>query len=106
MIEKLTHFDTRGRAVMVDVTAKQETSRTAIAKGRIRVSADTMTAIPRGQRRQGRRAGRGACGGHHGGEAHQRPHPHVSPADDRQNLGGLQHSGGNQRDRVRMHRLP
>ena len=53
MIEKLTHFDTRGRAVMVDVTAKQETSRTAIAKGRIRVSADTMTAIREGSAAKG-----------------------------------------------------
>ena len=42
MIEKLTHFDSRGQAVMVDVTAKAETDRTAIAKGRIRVSAMTM----------------------------------------------------------------
>ena len=53
MIEKLTHFDTHGRAVMVDVTAKQETSRTAIAKGRIRVSADTMTAIREGSAAKG-----------------------------------------------------
>ena len=53
MIEKLTHFDNHGRAVMVDVTAKQETSRTAIAKGRIRVSADTMTAIREGSAAKG-----------------------------------------------------
>lgn len=38
MIEKLTHFDPEGRAVMVDVTAKTDTARTAVAKGRIRVS--------------------------------------------------------------------
>ena len=53
MIEKLTHFDSKGQAVMVDVTAKQETSRTAIAKGRIRVSADTMTAIREGTAAKG-----------------------------------------------------
>ena len=45
MIEKLTHFDEKGQAVMVDVTQKGDTARTAVAKGRIRVSADTMRAI-------------------------------------------------------------
>ena len=45
MIEKLTHFDENGQAIMVDVTGKRETARTAVAKGRIRVSADTMRAI-------------------------------------------------------------
>ena len=60
MIEKLTHFDGNGQAVMVDVTAKNETERTAVAKGRIRVSPDTMTAI--------------------------RPDSHVPSADDWQDL--------------------
>ena len=53
MIEKLTHFDGNGQAVMVDVTAKNETERTAIAKGRIRVSPDTMTAIREGSAAKG-----------------------------------------------------
>lgn len=53
MIEKLTHFDSRGQAVMVDVTAKAETDRTAIAKGRIRVSAMTMQAILEGTAKKG-----------------------------------------------------
>ncbi|HIS94429.1 MAG TPA: cyclic pyranopterin monophosphate synthase MoaC [Candidatus Ventricola gallistercoris] len=53
MIEKLTHFDSRGQAVMVDVTAKAETDRTAIAKGRIRVSAATMQAILEGTAKKG-----------------------------------------------------
>ena len=48
MIEKLTHFDENGQAVMVDVTDKRETARTAVAKGKIRVSADTMRAIVEG----------------------------------------------------------
>lgn len=53
MIEKLTHFDERGQARMVDVTGKRETRRTAVAKGRIRVSPDTMTAIREGTAAKG-----------------------------------------------------
>ena len=53
MIEKLTHFDSHGQAVMVDVTAKQETERVAIAKGRIRVSPDTLQAILEGSAAKG-----------------------------------------------------
>jgi len=53
MIEKLTHFDANGQAVMVDVTEKRETSRTAIAKGKIRVSPDTMKAILEGSAAKG-----------------------------------------------------
>ena len=53
MIEKLTHFDEKGQAIMVDVTGKRETARTAIAKGRIRVSADTMRAILEGTAAKG-----------------------------------------------------
>ena len=53
MIEKLTHFDEKGQAVMVDVTQKGDTARTAVAKGRIRVSADTMRAIVEGTAHKG-----------------------------------------------------
>ena len=53
MIEKLTHFDENGQAIMVDVTGKRETARTAVAKGRIRVSADTMRAILEGTAAKG-----------------------------------------------------
>ena len=53
MIEKLTHFDSKGQAVMVEVTAKQETERVAIAKGRIRVSPETLRAIMEGSAAKG-----------------------------------------------------
>ncbi len=53
MIEKLTHFDAKGQAIMVDVTHKEETSRTAGAKGRIRVSPDTLQAITEGTAKKG-----------------------------------------------------
>ncbi len=49
----LTHIDEKGNAVMVDVTQKVETSRTAIAKGRIRMSAETLAAITGGTAAKG-----------------------------------------------------
>lgn len=53
MIEKLTHFDAKGQAIMVDVTHKEETSRTAVAKGRIRVNPETLQAITEGTAKKG-----------------------------------------------------
>ena len=44
MVE-LTHLDAKGAARMVDVGAKLETARIAIASGRIRMSAAALTAI-------------------------------------------------------------
>lgn len=45
MEQKLTHFDVDGNAVMVDVSGKQVTSRTAVAKGSILVNPQIMHAI-------------------------------------------------------------
>jgi cyclic pyranopterin monophosphate synthase len=45
----LTHFDDQGRAAMVDVSAKAETSRTAIARGRIVMAPATLALIQAGQ---------------------------------------------------------
>jgi cyclic pyranopterin phosphate synthase len=42
---ELTHFDDHGNAVMVDVSNKEITARTAVAKGRIMVNDDVMEAI-------------------------------------------------------------
>ena len=53
MIEKLTHFDAQGQAIMVDVTDKSVTERVAIAKGRIRMSKDAMRAILEGTASKG-----------------------------------------------------
>jgi cyclic pyranopterin phosphate synthase len=41
----LTHFDTAGNAVMVDVSDKGETERVAVAKGSVLMAAETMTLI-------------------------------------------------------------
>ncbi|MCF0132827.1 MAG: cyclic pyranopterin monophosphate synthase MoaC [Blautia sp.] len=44
----MNHFDEKGNAVMVDVSGKESTSRTAIAKGSIFVNNDVMQAVTRG----------------------------------------------------------
>jgi cyclic pyranopterin phosphate synthase len=41
----LTHFDERGQARMVDVSAKSETARTAVAAAHIRMRAETLRRI-------------------------------------------------------------
>ena len=43
-----THFDEKGRALMVDVTEKNETERCAVATGRILVSRRVYEAIEEG----------------------------------------------------------
>ncbi len=42
---EFTHFDRKGNAVMVDVSEKQVTSRTAIAQGSILVNSEIMAAV-------------------------------------------------------------
>ncbi|MBX9700500.1 MAG: cyclic pyranopterin monophosphate synthase MoaC [Acetobacteraceae bacterium] len=44
----LTHFDAQGRAAMVDVSAKAETDRTAIARGRVVMAPATLARIQEG----------------------------------------------------------
>ena len=41
----LTHIDEKGRAVMVDVSGKEETRRTALAAGEIRMSREAFEAV-------------------------------------------------------------
>ena len=52
-MNNFTHFDQHGRAVMVDVTEKQETHRVAVAMGRIHMLPDTLTHILAGQADKG-----------------------------------------------------
>jgi cyclic pyranopterin monophosphate synthase len=49
MTSRLTHFDEAGRAAMVDVSAKAETSRTATARGRVVMQPETLALIQAGQ---------------------------------------------------------
>ncbi len=51
--EGLTHHDEAGRARMVDVTAKEATSRLAVAEGRIVMAAETLARIREGRTPKG-----------------------------------------------------
>lgn len=42
---EFTHFDEKGNAIMVDVTAKEDTERIAIAEGAIRVNEEVFAAV-------------------------------------------------------------
>lgn len=50
---KLTHFDTEGRAQMVDVSDKAETSRIAVAEGYIKMSPQTLKIVNEGRAKKG-----------------------------------------------------
>jgi len=53
MTEKLTHFDERGAAHMVDVGAKPETHRIAVAEGAIHMKAATFRLVESGTAKKG-----------------------------------------------------
>ncbi len=52
-VVSLTHFDAQGQAVMVDVSGKPETDRTATARGRIVMQASTLAVIAGGAAAKG-----------------------------------------------------
>jgi cyclic pyranopterin monophosphate synthase len=45
---RLTHFDKEGKAAMVDVGAKPETERVAVARGRVTMKPDTFALVKAG----------------------------------------------------------
>ncbi len=49
MSARLTHFDEEGRAAMVDVSAKDETERVAVAGGRVVMAPETLALIRAGE---------------------------------------------------------
>ena len=51
--EDLTHFDTTGQAHMVDVGAKQDTHRIAVAAGTIRMKPETLALVQSGSAKKG-----------------------------------------------------
>lgn len=53
MSDKLTHFDSDGQAHMVDVGAKDETRRVAVAQGRIEMAPATFKMIRAGNAKKG-----------------------------------------------------
>ena len=52
-MRKLTHFDEKGGARMVDVSQKDETRRTAVAEGHVKMAADTLRVIVEGRAEKG-----------------------------------------------------
>jgi cyclic pyranopterin phosphate synthase len=53
MVEELSHVDEQGRPKMVDVSAKPDTQRQAVAKGVVRMQASTLDRIKKGQMSKG-----------------------------------------------------
>jgi cyclic pyranopterin phosphate synthase len=53
MAKDFTHFDVKGNASMVDVTEKEETERTAIAKGSVLMQSETLAKIEAGVVKKG-----------------------------------------------------
>jgi cyclic pyranopterin phosphate synthase len=53
MTEKLTHFDERGAARMVDVGGKDETHRVAVAEGEIAMKPETLALVASGTAKKG-----------------------------------------------------
>ena len=53
MMPKLSHFNDQGQAHMVDVSAKDITSRVAMAKGRITMKPETLAIIMDGSAKKG-----------------------------------------------------
>ena len=80
-MKKLTHIDTHGEASMVDVSAKPVMLREAVASGEVRLQRSHAEAHRVPDHRQRQRPGRGAIGGHPGGQEDRRTHsPLPSPA--------------------------
>ena len=51
--QKLTHFDEKGRAKMVEVSAKADTLREAVARGFVRLSKEVLDLIKKGNLKKG-----------------------------------------------------
>ena len=52
-MDKFTHFDDDGKAVMVDITEKNVTERTAVATGEIVMNRETLEAVKKGNIKKG-----------------------------------------------------
>ncbi len=53
MNDKMTHFDENGKAIMVDISEKKESERTAIAIGEISMKKETLEIIEKGNMKKG-----------------------------------------------------
>lgn len=52
-MSKLTHFNDQGRAKMVDVSAKEQTLRTAVARGTVLLNEETFKLVEEGRMKKG-----------------------------------------------------
>jgi len=52
-MSELTHFDSGGRAHMVDVSSKEETARTAVAEGAVVMQPETLALVTDGAAKKG-----------------------------------------------------
>jgi len=52
-VTSLSHFDTKGDAIMVDVSGKPETERVATAAATVRMKPETLSLILKGQMKKG-----------------------------------------------------
>ena len=69
MTARLSHLNDKGEARMVDVSAKEVTSRSARAEGFVAMAPATLDLILAGTGPQGRRAGHCPHRRHHGRQA-------------------------------------
>ena len=53
MCKKLSHFDNNGKAIMVDISEKNNTERIAIASGIIKMNSNTLETIKKGDIKKG-----------------------------------------------------
>jgi cyclic pyranopterin phosphate synthase len=63
MLNDFNHFDSRGNAIMADVSEKEITSRTAVAKGIISMNEDAIKAVLGGTAKKGDVLGVARIGG-------------------------------------------
>ena len=78
-MKKLSHYDSAGSARMVDVSAKQETRRTARAHAFVRIAPAVLRKLPRESQRQSARDR--AHRRDRGRQTHQRPDSALPSAD-------------------------
>ena len=87
MANGLTHFDKEGNAVMVDVSGKSVTYRTALATGYISVGPEIMTCVTEGNVKKGDVLGVARVAGIMGVKKNFRTDSDVSSSSDTEMFG-------------------
>ena len=82
MSQGFNHFDENGNAVMVDVSGKNVTYRTAVATGEIHVGEAIMEAVKEGSVKKGDVLGVARVAGIMGVKKNFRADSHVPPVTD------------------------